>query len=536
MRYGRPSCRASARPRSITPIDSVSRPDSLQCPDERTDRLQHQRTVVECFRVGQHLARDAFVRIQVARNRAEVAHLVRGEQRASRTHPRLRTAPARRVTSDDRGIGVAFAPREEAREMDLHRREPHPVVGGLAPAARSYAWRWIATDETARRADVRPPIPPASPSPSNTSSQRRSPCGNISRSADSSPIDSRWCSRSSAWRSAPQRASTASGSPRSGRAHEVLRGLPEPTRLHQRARRVAVQGAAPGRTDARVDRLLVERVGDLVAHVAAEVFLVHESQPYELAQRVAERVEVTVGDVLEIGQLDAVSEHRDELERRALRGPERLQRGRRLGPRDPRAVIGGADRRDRRLRRRATRNRPIANSGLPCDRSMSQSTSGGPIAAGSMNRRASRPTSSRSSGSTTGTAQDTLLLEREQHLAADDALAELHRSGREHDQDALVGEVAGEVVERLPRRAVGEVHVVEHDDEGLDLREPGEQVRKRCELADQRRCGAPTRRAGGGHARQERGEIVDGRAAQLADLVRVERAEVLFQRFDPETQ
>ena len=98
------------------------------------------------------------------------------------------------------------------------------------------------------------------------------------------------------------------------RAHEVLRGRAEPARLHERARRVAVERAPARRADPLVDRLLVERVRDLVEHLAPEVFFVHEAQAHELAQRFAERIEIAIGDVFEVAQLDAVAEHGDELD------------------------------------------------------------------------------------------------------------------------------------------------------------------------------------------------------------------------------
>ena len=128
------------------------------------------------------------------------------------------------------------------------------------------------------------------------------------------------------------------------------------------------------------------------------------------------------------------------------------------------------------------------------------------------------------------------MLEREQHVGAYGALGELDRPRREQDQDASIGEVAGQEIERLPRGAVGQVHVVQNDDDGRRLGKTREEVRNRGELAHQRRCRDGQGRIGCRHARQQRGEILGAGAAELCDRGRFERAEVLLERFDPQAQ
>ena len=194
-------------------------------------------------------------------------------------------------------------------------------------------------------------------------------------------------------------------------------------------------------------------------------------------------------------------------------------------------------RRDRRLRRASARSRPIANSGLPCERSISQSTSGGPTASGSMKRSREAVDVVASQRFHGEAPEHAFLLEREQDLAADRTLGELDRARREHDEDAPVDEVAGEVVERFPRRAVGEVDVVEDDDERRGLREPGEQVRERGELADQRRRRGRRRRGSVAATlgRSAARSSMPG-AAELGDRLGFERAEMLLERLDPQPE
>ena len=263
MRYGRPSWRAQREP-AFHHVQRLRDPArDLQRPDERADRLQHQRAVVERFGLA---STWRAMRSCASRSPAiarEVAHLVRGEQRASRARPRPRTAPAPRSTS---AIAASASPRP-TRGSSRDGTSPPPAARGRRTpprAARSCAWRGSRPDGSAssRCSTTHSACQSIA---SNTSSQRRSPCGSISSSAESRPIDSRWCSSASAWRERAAQRVDGFGVAAARRAHEVLRGRAEPARLHERARRVTVQRAPPGRADARVDRLLEQRVHDLVA-------------------------------------------------------------------------------------------------------------------------------------------------------------------------------------------------------------------------------------------------------------------------------
>ena len=63
--------------------------------------------------------------------------------------------------------------------------------------------------------------------------------------------------------------------------HEVGRGRAETARVHQHPRRVTVKGPATCAADAAVDRLLDERVVDLIAQVAALLDFGDQASPHQ---------------------------------------------------------------------------------------------------------------------------------------------------------------------------------------------------------------------------------------------------------------
>ncbi len=114
--------------------------------------------------------------------------------------------------------------------------------------------------------------------------------------------------------------------------------------------------------------------------------------------------------------------------------------------------------------------------------------------------------------------QQAVLRQAVHDLGRDAVLAELHGPGREEEQDRRAGEVTGEVAERLPGRAVGEVDVVEeHHERQLAAEvveqraQPGEQPARVVDRCRPSPCPAQ-RSEGSPRGRRNTGRTARGRS------------------------
>ena len=90
---------------------------------------------------------------------------------------------------------------------------------------------------------------------------------------------------------------------------------------------MTVQRPAAGATDAAIDRLLDQRMVDLVAQVSAVFDLGHQTNPHQPIQDGGELVQRLPAQADQIGELGPVADHGHQLERRSGRGVELAEAG-----------------------------------------------------------------------------------------------------------------------------------------------------------------------------------------------------------------
>ena len=129
-----------------------------------------------------------------------------------------------------------------------------------------------------------------------------------------------------------------------------------------------------------------------------------------------------------------------------------------------------------------------------------------------------------------------VLVELEQHLGGDVVTSQLGGSARrEHEQPGVVM-VAREIAQRLPRRRIRVVHVVEHDHERPAARDVAEQTGESMQQARKRGIALGHRAAHERDAMQQGREIVEEPTAQLHDLLVRKRAQERVHRLGPQPE
>jgi len=132
--------------------------------------------------------------------------------------------------------------------------------------------------------------------------------------------------------------------------------------------------------------------------------------------------------------------------------------------------------------------------------------------------------------------EDAILLEAEQHVVGDRMLAELRRPCGQDDEDAARTEVAGQLAERLERRGIGKMDVVEDDDNRRFLGKVAQEDRKALNEPRVQCLVAGKPASDRGDAAEYAGEIVEHPAAKGADLGRGKPAQMPLEGLHPETE
>jgi hypothetical protein len=125
------------------------------------------------------------------------------------------------------------------------------------------------------------------------------------------------------------------------------------------------------------------------------------------------------------------------------------------------------------------------------------------------------------------------LLEAQEHVRRGLVLAQLGRPGGGEHEHPCIQDVACQVAESFPRGGIGEVRVVHEDDYRQLVRQVGDHDGEPLEKAQARRLGLGGWAPDGGHAANDRREIVEESAAELGDLFGAEPAQVTLERLRP---
>ena len=319
-----------------------------------------------------------------------------------------------------------------------------------------------------------------------------------------------------------------------GRADEVWRGHAERPGGDQHPGDPPVHRAPARGTDALINRLLDERVRHLVPEVPAMIVL---GQQAGVDQTVQGTGQLRVGRTSERGQVadaHAVPENGDQLERRAVTPFEPGQPGAdaltqilgqltQHGPAQVGMLLEQCAQQAQREQRNATGtvHQPVDEGArhLVPDYSL---------------REFPHPVRAERAQGVPG--KHPLLLERVDDTGRDGIVGQLGRPCCEHQQDARLGEGAREKVQRLPGRTVSQVDVIKDDNDGQPEAQGGQQVRKCGEHANTGCAGGaavPDRRA---NRRKNHRKIMGRLASQRDDVPGIQRAQMPFQRLDPQAE
>ena len=217
-----------------------------------------------------------------------------------------------------------------------------------------------------------------------------------------------------------------------------------------------------------------------------------DSGPYEYLQAHRHVVDGLAGDVGQVARIDGVPDDGEQLEESKWAGVELGQ----LGVHRARESLGNVTERLEvwigSLPDQAV-EKPDDEPRIPCDRTISQSTSAGGgerrrVRAGQfgdvapLERRQADP------------AQDVLLLERRQHLGGGAVAGELVGPGGRQDEETAAWVLLGEVRHQSPERVVGPVGVVEDDHDRRVGGDPADRARPTARRDRTDRALSPTGR------------------------------------------
>ena len=234
--------------------------------------------------------------------------------------------------------------------------------------------------------------------------------------------------------------STASESPRSAERAKCSAASARCPDRQQRARSLPVQNPPAGPAGGLVDDVANERVMQLIAELAAALLLDHHAGRGRARRESARAPPTSFPSAPSVAERHRPPHHRQQLQNPSRRGiePAKLRRSpARSGPREGAA---DAEPQDRPCSSMSARSNPIANKGLPCERSQIQSTSarGG---ARSITACASSVTPARASGGDLQTRQQPVLVELEQDVRGDLVPPPAQRAARQRAPTASIVEV-----------------------------------------------------------------------------------------------
>ena len=321
-------------------------------------------------------------------------------------------------------------------------------------------------------------------------------------------------------------------------SHDVAGGGTVPAALHQLAGHVPVQRPPAGTADVLVDRVLDEWMGDFVDQLPAQLHLHHEPRPLELLEDDRELVEGVAGQAQQAAELDPVLDHRQDLDRGAGLAVEPSQaRFDPVGEPFRQGAQGGVGQIGSLVEQGAHQSRHEQGATLsPLHQPVHQRVRYGPLD----QRGSDLPHLVPRQRAHDQARQQALLLEAAHHLAGDRMGGKLGGPGDQDEEQARVDQIAGEVVQRLPRRTVAEVHVVERHDDRTSIRQAGEQVRERRQDADARRIDRGARRTERGqsrpHGRKKRGQVLGVAAAEIDHLFGGKPPQAALEGFHPQAE
>ena len=307
-----------------------------------------------------------------------------------------------------------------------------------------------------------------------------------------------------------------------------------------------MEGAAARPTDALVDGILNQRMSDLVAQPTVRLVLHDQPRSGEPLQRDPKPAGRPAEHPRQAVEVDPSADHREDLKQLSVCWVEAAhEQGNPAGealrnPGEPRLSEVGALL-DQRPQQSDDEQRISPG---PFDQPGHQRTGhivGSQHGAGQRRHRLVGQRLQPEPG------EDIVLLEPNQHLAGDRMPCEIGRPRGGQDKHPAVRKPAGHVVERLPRRHIGVVDVVEDDDHRAAGADVVEQLRQRSKqpfgirLADRlvigftvrpARCTAQRPPSRQKHQR----EVAYRRPAQPAHHGSGRRAEQPLERLDPKSQ
>lgn len=311
-------------------------------------------------------------------------------------------------------------------------------------------------------------------------------------------------------------------------------GFPQPSRLEKRPTDQPVLQALARAAHLPVDGVPHEGLFDLVGDIPAHPLLQDQASAPELAQGVTEGFQRLPTQPDEGAQLGWTPQCRQQLEQlegglieglepaaHSLRQPAR--EGTKLGGRQIGSLI------EQRLNEfKGKQGVPPRPVGQPGDERL-RGLAPDPLLSQLAQRIASE-------GPDDKFVQQRFLVEAEEDFVCGVLVGEFAQPRRRDHQDATVREVTGQVGERLPGRGVGQVHVVqEQDDRSISL-EVLEEFGESFEEAQSGRLPFGSRTSHPSHTPQQAGEVVKKSSAEPRYLFGMKGPEIPIERFAPEPE
>ena len=322
--------------------------------------------------------------------------------------------------------------------------------------------------------------------------------------------------------------------PPHGGTGEMQRGLRQPSRPQQRARRLPVQQPAPRTAGRLVDDVADQRVLHDVAELAAPLLLDHDPRVHQLGQVGRDLLERSPGQHGHIAQRHRPPDDSQQLEH-ALR--VRVEPAQFRG--DPlRETLGQAT----QVRREKVT--------LLLEKRPEQSDREQRIAAGALadpideharrrlldHRLGQLPQRRLGQRAHFHAGEQRILVELEQHRSGDGVTRQFCRPARRDHQQPRVVEVPREETERLPGRRVREVDVIEQYHERSPLQDLPEQAREALQQPGERGIPVGDRAADQGNAMKQASEVVEQSAAQIDHLLVGQRLEERLDGLGPQAE
>ena len=320
---------------------------------------------------------------------------------------------------------------------------------------------------------------------------------------------------------------------RHGGAGEVQGRFPEAPGDQQDPPDLAVEDQPAGAADPVVDRVPDDGVRHLVADPAGPLLLGHEPGAGQPLEDGRERLEGTIRVAHQLPQLDPPAGHRQQIEDGdglAVEEPD-------PGP-DPGRQLLGQEAQARPWHTPFLPQRPEQPDGVERDPLRAfQDPIDDVLPHGPAHHVLGQfPQRLLPERFDIEAAQRPFLLQLEQYPDGEGLVGQLTEAGGGHYQGRSPGEAQRQVVEEIPGRGVGLVHVVE---DGDDRPAPGQIAEERPEALQEAGAGrlpVGSRAPHGGDAAEQAGQVVERTAAQLGDLRRGQLPEVGVEGLGPQAE